>query len=83
MWSLIYRVLAERFQVSRQHIGNTLAEAERQGWFSITQGGHLRGISEDLIAEFETWAAGQMAHFRELAEQVCGRGCLAPEAMAR
>ncbi|WP_246389339.1 winged helix DNA-binding protein [Microvirga mediterraneensis] len=80
--SLTYRVLAERFQVSRQHIGNMLAEAERLGWFSIAAGGHLRAISEDLIAEFETWSAGQMAHFRGLAEQVCDPGGVAPKTMA-
>ncbi|WP_311925207.1 MarR family transcriptional regulator [Microvirga sp. 3-52] len=80
--TLTYRVLAERFQVSRQHIGNMLAEAERQGWFSIVPGGHLREISADFIAEFETWAAGQMAHYRLLAELVSSRAGTEPETMA-
>jgi DNA-binding MarR family transcriptional regulator len=80
--SLTYRALAERFQVSRQHIGNMLTEAERQGWFSIAPGGYLREISADFIAEFETWAAGQMAHYRLLAELVSSRAGTAPETMA-
>jgi len=58
-----------------------LAEAERSGWFSIAPGGHLRAISEGSIAEFETWAAGQMAHYRWLTEPVCDHGGAAPERM--
>ncbi|EIM29878.1 MarR family transcriptional regulator [Microvirga lotononidis] len=79
--SLTYRALSERFQVSRQHIGNMLKEAEREGWFSVAPGGHLTEISEDLVAEFETWAAGQMAHYRLLAEMVCDCGGAAPGMM--
>ena len=77
---LTYRALAERLQVSRQHVGNMLAEAERMGWFSIAPGGRLRNISEQLVAEFEAWAVGQMAHFRLLAELVWDRGDAAPGA---
>ncbi|WP_245272950.1 MarR family transcriptional regulator [Microvirga lotononidis] len=80
--SLTYRGLAERFQVSRQHIGNMLTEAERQGWFSIAPGGYLREIPADFIAEFETWAAGQMAHYRLLADLVSSRAGTAPETTA-
>ncbi|MGY3482597.1 hypothetical protein ACVW1C_000480 [Bradyrhizobium sp. USDA 4011] len=65
--SLTYSVLAERFQVSRQHIGNLLTEAERRGWFTVAHGGRSVAVSDELVREFETWAAGQMAHYRIIA----------------
>ncbi|HWK64629.1 MAG TPA: MarR family transcriptional regulator [Rhizobiaceae bacterium] len=67
---LTYDALAERFQVSRQHIGNIFIEAEKRGWFTVAQGGRLTFVSEDLIHQFETWAAGQMAHYRAIAEEI-------------
>ncbi|WP_249131194.1 MULTISPECIES: MarR family transcriptional regulator [unclassified Bradyrhizobium] len=68
--SLTYAVLAERFQVSRQHIGNLLIEAERRGWFTVAYGGRSVAVSEELVRQFETWAAGQMAHYRIIAAEV-------------
>ncbi len=68
--SLTYTVLAERFHVSRQHIGNLLTEAERQGWFTVPRGGRSVIVSDRLVHEFETWAAGQMAHYRIIAAAV-------------
>jgi hypothetical protein len=67
---LTYDALAERFQVSRQHVGNIFIEAEKRGWFTIAQRGRLTFVSEDLIHQFETWAAGQMAHYRMIAEEM-------------
>jgi hypothetical protein len=67
---LSYGGLAERFRVSRQHIGNILASAERRGCFSVGRGGRSVAISAGFLSEFETWAAGQMAHYRLLAERV-------------
>lgn len=68
--TLSYGGLAERFRVSRQHVGNILSEAERRGCFSVDHGGRAVAVAPDFLLEFETWAAGQMAHYRLLAEQV-------------
>ena len=62
---LTVRSLAQRFQVSPAHIGNLLGEAEREGWFSLGASGP--DVSAALVDEFEAWAAGQMAHYGELA----------------
>ena len=64
---LTIRALAQRFQVSPAHIGNLLGEAERRGWFS--QKTARLTVSEALVDEFEAWAAGQMAHYDELASE--------------
>ena len=64
---LTVRALAQRFQVSPAHIGNLLGEAERQGWFSLEPAGP--SVSEALVGEFEAWAAGQMAHYEEIADE--------------
>lgn len=69
---LSYRGLAERFRVSPQHVGNILASAERRGCFSVDRGGRRVIVSADFLSEFETWAAGQMAHYRLLAEHAVG-----------
>jgi hypothetical protein len=66
---LSYSGLAERFRVSRQHIGNIFASAERRGCFTVDRGGRGVTVSADFALEFETWAAGQMAHYRLLAER--------------
>lgn len=66
---LSYGGLAERFRVSRQHVGNIFASAERRGCFSVDRGGRNVTVSADFLSEFETWAAGQMAHYRLLAER--------------
>lgn len=63
---LSLRSLAQRFQVSRAHVGNVLDEAGREGWFSVAPGGMLASLSEDLRLEFETWACWQMIHFGRL-----------------
>lgn len=70
MIALTYDALAERFRVSRQHVGNILIEAERRGWFTVAQGGRLMAVSGELVHEFETWAAGQMAHYRMIAGEL-------------
>lgn len=67
---LTYAGLAERFRVSRQHVGNIFASAERRGCFSVDRGGRGVTVSADFASEFESWAAGQMAHYRLLAERV-------------
>lgn len=67
---LTYAALAERFRVSRQHVGNLLIEARQRGWFSVAQGGRSLVVSADLIGEFERWAASQMALYRILAEEI-------------
>lgn len=69
---LSYRGLGERFRVSRQHVGNILASAERRGCFIVDRGGRRVIVSADFLSEFETWAAGQMAHYRLLVERVSG-----------
>lgn len=69
---LSYGGLAERFRISRQHVGNIFASAERRGCFSVDRGGRNVAVSADFLSEFETWAAGQMAHYRFLAERVFG-----------
>lgn len=66
---LSYAALAERFRVSRQHIGNIFIEAERRGCFTVSHGGRDTLMSPTFVHEFETWAAGQMAHYRLLAEE--------------
>ncbi|PYB72479.1 MarR family transcriptional regulator [Rhizobium wuzhouense] len=65
--SLSYDALAQRFQVSRQHVGNVLADAAESGIF-ITRAGKVQSVSEAFVTEFSTWGAGQMAHYRILAE---------------
>lgn len=65
---LSYGVLADRFRVSRQHIGNILGSAERRGCFAVDRGGRRVTVSADFLWEFESWAAGQMALYRRLAE---------------
>jgi hypothetical protein len=71
---LSYGGLADRFGVSRQHIGNILRNAERRGCFAVDRGGRNVTVSADFLSEFESWAAGQMAHYRLLAE---GASCTA------
>lgn len=66
---LSYAALAERFRVSRQHIGNIFIEAERRDCFTVSHGGREILVSPTFMREFETWAAGQMAHYRLLAEE--------------
>lgn len=68
---LTYGGLAERFKVSRQHVGNIFTSAERRGCFSVDRGGRNVAVSAEFLSEFETWAAGQMAHYRLLAAREC------------
>ncbi|OYW52923.1 MAG: hypothetical protein B7Z30_15225 [Rhizobiales bacterium 12-68-15] len=83
MPSLSYRALAERLQVSPAHIGNLLGEADRNGWFTIGARGRLVAMDPGLVAEFEVWAACQIAHFAGLSRQTAafleqGAGGAAP-----
>lgn len=66
---LSLRALADRFQVSRAHIGNLLDEAERAGWFTVRDG-RLASFSEGLLAEFQEWACWEMVHFAEMFDLV-------------
>lgn len=80
---LSYGSLAERFRVSRQHVGNILGDAELNGCFSVDRGGQRVSIAPDFLWEFESWAAGQMAHYRRLAERVLAQaGASGPAARA-
>ncbi|MBB3593480.1 hypothetical protein FHX08_003883 [Rhizobium sp. BK529] len=63
---LSYRALAERFDVSRQHISNILDEAAEKGWYCVSAGGELALMPDDTLLQFATWVAGQMAHYRRL-----------------
>lgn len=64
--ALTYDALSQRFQVSRQHVGNVLALATKRGLLTL-QGGRIGDVDDRLLTEFAWWAAGQMAHFRTLA----------------
>ncbi|PXW52209.1 hypothetical protein C7450_11773 [Chelatococcus asaccharovorans] len=64
---LSYKALARRLQVSPAHVGNLLGEAEQRGWFVIGEGRRLTMLCDELLAEFEQWAAWQMVHFDSLA----------------
>jgi hypothetical protein len=65
--SLTYRGLAERFDVSRQHISNIFDEAAQNGWYRISPGGEVALMPDHTLLQFETWVAGQMMHYRHLA----------------
>lgn len=65
---LSYDALAQRFQVSRQHVGNVLSDAAARGLF-LTRGGQLQSVSDALLVEFATWSAGQVSHYRTLAAE--------------
>lgn len=64
--ALTYDALSQRFQVSRQHVGNVLAIATTQGRLSL-HGGRIGAVESSLLQEFSWWSAGQMAHFTMLA----------------
>lgn len=71
--SLTYRALAQRFDVSRQHISNILDEAAEKGWYCISPGGELALMPDDTLLQVETWVAGQMAHYRRLVLAIAGK----------
>lgn len=61
--SLALEALAQRFQVSKSHIGNVLSHLDAKGLLdqdSIP--------NPALVAEFEQWCAAEMAHYSSLAE---------------
>jgi hypothetical protein len=64
---LSYDALSQRFQVSRQHVGNVLAMATSRGLLTI-QSGRIGDVDPHLLSEFSWWSAGQMAHFTMLAQ---------------
>lgn len=68
--ALSYDVLSQRFQVSRQHVGNVLADAAKRGLLTV-HSGHTTHVDPALVREFRCWCAGQMAHFTMLAQTVC------------
>lgn len=63
-----YDALAQRFQVSRQHIGNVLAHAASSGLF-VARAGQVQSVADALVTEFAYWTAGQMSHYRTLAAE--------------
>ncbi len=65
---LTYDALAERLQVSRQHVGNMLTEADRNHWFSVAPGGRLSAVLAGPNRRVPHWSAGQMAHYYMLAQ---------------
>ncbi len=69
-WSLplSYDALSQRFQVSRQHVGNVLGMVTSRGLLAL-QGGRIGEVDPRLMTEFSWWSAGQMAHFTMLADE--------------
>lgn len=67
------RALAQRFRVSPAHIGNLFADAEANGWFEIDAGRSVRPAMA-FRAEFERWAAWQMAHVDALSADAGSAG---------
>ncbi|MDH4413397.1 MAG: MarR family transcriptional regulator [Rhizobium sp.] len=63
---LTYDALSQRFQVSRQHVGNVLSLATTRRLLTL-QGGRIGDVAPRLLTEFSWWSAGQMAHFTMLA----------------
>lgn len=66
------RYLAQHFRISRSHASNLLAHAAASQWFATDGRGRLAYIAPDLILEFEQWAAAEMAHYAEIAEDMLG-----------
>lgn len=64
------RYLAQHFRISRSHASNLLAHAAASQWFATDGRGRLAYIAPDLILEFEQWAATEMAHYAEIAEDM-------------
>ncbi len=63
---LTYDTLAQRFNVSRQHVGNVLSMVTRSNLVTL-RGGRIDDLDPRLFTEFSWWSAGQMAHFTTLA----------------
>lgn len=78
---LTYRALAERFDVSRQHISNILDEAAEKGWYFVSAGGELALMPDDTLLQFATWVAGQMAHYRRLNLAIVAKTAGAPRSV--
>lgn len=71
--SLSCRTLAHRGGVSRSHIGNLMAHAERERWFATDGLGRLAWIDEGFLESFKAWTARQMAHHAVLADLILDR----------
>ncbi|MBU2329049.1 MAG: MarR family transcriptional regulator [Alphaproteobacteria bacterium] len=65
---LSYDALSQRFQVSRQHVGNVLTPSVKRGLFSI-QNGRIEDVDGGLLTEFFWWSAGQMVHYQMVARE--------------
>ncbi|MBC2771984.1 MarR family transcriptional regulator [Rhizobium sp. AQ_MP] len=63
---LTYDAMAQRFRVSRQHVGNVLSIVTAPDLVTL-QGGRILDVDPGLSTEFSWWGAGQMAHFTMLA----------------
>jgi len=71
--SLSCRDLARRFRVSRAHIGNLMAHAERERWLTTDGRGGLRSVDQGILESFRTWVASQMAHQAVLADAILAK----------
>ncbi|MDW6025395.1 hypothetical protein SAZ10_26900 [Mesorhizobium sp. BAC0120] len=60
--ALTYSALAERFQVSRSHVGNVVTWLHRSGAIEAD-----RSASAALVDEFERWCVAEMSHYAALA----------------
>lgn len=58
---LSYAALAERFQVSRSHVGNVLAWLHQTGAIGVD-----RAAGPGLVDEFERWSISEMDHYAVL-----------------
>lgn len=71
--SLSCRDLERRFRVSRAHISNLMAHGAREGWFYTDGRGRLTSIDQEILDDFKTWVASQMAHQAVLADIILGK----------
>ncbi|WP_423605353.1 hypothetical protein [Sphingomonas sp. MS122] len=71
--SLSCRGLARRCRVSRSHIGNLMAHAERERWFATDGLGRLAWVDERFLESFKVWTARQMAHHSVLADFILAK----------
>lgn len=75
--ALGYAALAERFQVSRSHVGNVLAWLHQTGAI-----GPDRAASVALVDEFEQWSISEMEHYARLVSSLPRQGRPGPDRSA-
>ncbi|MGK6356617.1 hypothetical protein ACMGDH_15495 [Sphingomonas sp. DT-207] len=64
------RALAANLRVSRSHVGNLLAVARGERWFTTDGRGRALEMDPAFVAEFECWSAAQLAHHASIAEDL-------------